>query len=120
METIEHIYDLSVSILNISLGKVNERPDNRPYAIYEDFRAQTLINLQLASQALANKTEAQLAEMKISINSANGIHEFPLWNVMNGQISDAIYHTGQLVSYRRSSGNPMNPSVNVFMGKNRD
>lgn len=120
METIEHIYDLSVTILNFSLGKINERPDSIPFMTYEGFRAQTLINFQLASKALANKSEAELAEMKIRNSSASGIREFPLWNGMNGQISDAIYHTGQLVSYRRTSGNPMNPNVSVFMGKNRD
>lgn len=120
METIEHIYDLSVSILNFTQGKVSKRIVTRLYTTYDDLRSQTLINLQNARAACVNKSEAELAEMIIRNSSAKGISEFPLWNGMNGQISDAIYHTGQLVSFRRSSGNPMNSKVSVFMGKNRD
>ena len=32
---------------------------------------------------------------------------------------DAIYHTGQIVSFRRTTGNPIDSSVNVFMGSYR-
>jgi hypothetical protein len=42
--------------------------------------------------------------------------QFPLWNLINGPISDALYHTGQVVSFRRSSGNPIPKGVNVFLG----
>ena len=42
---------------------------------------------------------------------------FPFWNMINGPISDAIWHSGQVVANRRASGNPINPKVNVFIGK---
>ena len=45
---------------------------------------------------------------------------FEFWHLLNGQLSDAIYHTGQIVSFRRTNENPVNPKMNVFMGKNRD
>ncbi len=44
---------------------------------------------------------------------------FPIWNLLNGPLSDAIYHTGQLVSFRRTSGNPIQTGVNVFFGRNK-
>ena len=41
----------------------------------------------------------------------------PFWNLINGPFSDIIYHTGQVVAFRRISGNPINPGVNVFVGQ---
>ncbi|MFT7499284.1 MAG: hypothetical protein ACI8QP_001887, partial [Porticoccaceae bacterium] len=46
--------------------------------------------------------------------------EYPFWDLINGPIEDAVWHSGQLVSFRRSSGNPMNPKVNFLTGKVRD
>jgi len=48
-----------------------------------------------------------------------GETQFPFWNVINGPISDAIWHTGQVVSFRRTSGNPFPKGVNVLTGKKR-
>ena len=45
---------------------------------------------------------------------------FPFWNIINGPISDALWHCGQVVLLRRSSGNPFNSKVSVFSGKLRD
>ena len=42
---------------------------------------------------------------------------FPFWNHLNGPIADALWHSGQIVSNRRASGNPLNSKVNVFIGK---
>lgn len=46
--------------------------------------------------------------------------EFPFWNMLNGPIADALWHVGQVVSFRRSSGNPFNSKVSVFSGKVRE
>jgi hypothetical protein len=43
--------------------------------------------------------------------------EFPFWNQINGPISDALWHCGQVVMNRRASGNPLQLGVNVFVGK---
>ena len=42
---------------------------------------------------------------------------FAFWNQLNGPISDAIWHSGQVVMNRRASGNPLRKGVNVFLGK---
>jgi len=49
--------------------------------------------------------------------SDNGTSEYPFWNTLNGPISDALWHTGQIVSFRRSSGNPFDSKVGVLVGK---
>lgn len=40
--------------------------------------------------------------------------------MLNGPIADALWHVGQVVSFRRSSGNPFNSKVSVFSGKVRE
>ena len=39
----------------------------------------------------------------------------PFWHVINGPISDALTHVGQINSFRRLAGNPT-PKTNVFTG----
>jgi hypothetical protein len=61
-----------------------------------------------------------MESFKIIFKSNNGISEYPFWNNLNGPIADAIWHTGQVVLLRRSSGNPFNSKVSVLSGKLRD
>ena len=41
--------------------------------------------------------------------------EYPLWYLLNGPLSDALTHVGQVASWRRINGNPI-PGANVFYG----
>lgn len=59
----------------------------------------------------------QLEQADMKLKTAKGEVRFPFWNVVNGPISDALYHTRQIVSFRRSAGNPMQAGVNPFLGK---
>ena len=113
-ETMEHIYGLSFMILNASKNQVNHRRDPVQMTA-NDLRLATLYNLKSASAAMA--LVENLEELNILFEGSTGRKALPFWHVLNGPLADAIYHTGQMVSFRRTSGNPMNPKVNVFMGK---
>jgi len=113
-ETMEHIYGLSFMILNASKNQVNERI-NPDQMTANDLRSAILDNLKLASEAMALVED--LDELNILFQGSTGRKALPFWHVLNGPLADAIYHTGQIVSFRRASGNPMNPKVNVFIGK---
>ena len=113
-ETMEHIYGLSFMILNASKNQVNHRRDPVQMTA-NDLRLATLYNLKSASEAIA--LVENLDELTILFEGSTGREALPFWHVLNGPLADAIYHTGQMVSFRRTSGNPMNPKVNVFMGK---
>ena len=113
-ETMEHIYGLSFMILNASKNQVNHRRDPVQMTA-KDLRLATLYNLKSASAAMA--LVENLEELNILFEGSTGRKALPFWHVLNGPLADAIYHTGQMVSFRRTSGNPMNPKVNVFMGK---
>lgn len=108
-ETIEHILNLSYVILNSTLKKANDKNDFSEMD-YNDKRNQTLINLKTSADILRKSDD--ISQFKIIF----GEREIPFWNTVNGPIADAIWHCGQIASFRRSSGNPINPKVNHFMG----
>ena len=117
LETINHIYGLSRTILNGSLNKPNVYPRAEHNHTFAEIRKLTLENFESASKALKKRDSNSMENLKIISKSQQGTNESPYWNMLNGPISDAIYHTGQVVSFRRSSGNPINPKVNVFSGR---
>jgi hypothetical protein len=73
----------------------------------------------LASEAL-KQPGARLDEMDMVFERGTTKQEFPFWNLINGPIADAIWHVGQVVSFRRSSGNPLPQGVNVLTGTKTD
>ena len=118
-ETMVHIFTLSKTVYNTTLSKINERPDKDIPGDYESIRNETLQFLEKASKNFSNLNSEELDQMKIKFNRGGTIKSFPIWNLLNGPIADAIYHTGQIVSFRRTTGNPIDSSVNVFMGSYR-
>ena len=113
-ETIDHILGLSNVILNSALHKVNEGFDSSGMS-FEQKRMMTLTNIKSAADIFRKSDD--LSEFTVVFKGKDGNREFPFWNQINGPISDAIWHCGQVVTFRRSSGNPFNSKASVFMGK---
>jgi hypothetical protein len=107
-ETIDHILGLSQVILNATLKVANGA--KQPEMTFAEKRKKTLLNLQQASKILRESKDISQYKMIF------GETEFPFWNAINGPIADAIWHTGQVVSFRRSSGNPFPKGVSVLRG----
>lgn len=114
-QTMEHIYGLSKVVLNSAKKQATDRTIKGQKLNYIEQRKATLENLKLASMLFANSKD--LNEHPVIFKGANGETEFPFWNNINGPIEDAIWHSGQIVVLRRSAGNPINPKVNVLVGK---
>ncbi|MEO0580968.1 MAG: hypothetical protein AAF135_01980 [Bacteroidota bacterium] len=119
-ETIHHLFELSQMIALNPQRKPNIRPREEVSMTFEEKRAATLTNLQIARDLYAASSEEEIEQYAIIFQRGERTSEASFWHIINGPISDAIYHVGQIVSFRRTSGNPMNPKVNVFMGKNRE
>lgn len=119
-QTITHLYGLSLTILNAVKRIPNVRPANFPDQTFEEKRAATLRNLKTTSDFLKGKKGKDLEECQVIFQRGEKTSEFPFWNLINGMLADAIYHTGQIVSFRRTTGNPMHAGVNVLMGKTRE
>ena len=114
--TIQHIYSLSITILNAAKNKVSEGPRPIPPDRLDELRRATLDYLQESAELFLNFNEDELYELNIIFERGGNQSKFPIWNLINGPISDALYHTGQVVSFRRTSGNPISKGVNVFLG----
>ena len=119
-ETAEHIYRLSRTCLQVSKKEDIVRLENETEYSYTEIRKMTLENIQAASNLLKGRTAEELDEMNIVFKRADRTSEFPFWNLLNGMLSDAIYHTGQIVAFRRAAGNPVDFRMNVFTGKTRE
>ncbi len=111
-QTIDHILGLSQVILNAVLIEPNGKP--QPKMTFEEKRKNTLINLQKASEILRESDD--LSQYKMIF----GETEHSFWRLINGPISDALWHVGQVVTFRRSSGNPFPKGVSVLQGIKRD
>ena len=116
-ETIRHIYGLTSVILNSVTKQVNTN-EKMPEMSFSEMREKTLVKLQKASAVLRNSTD--ISEFKIIFERGDKSSEFPFWNQINGPISDALWHVGQVITFRRSSGNPYNSKASVFSGKVRE
>ncbi len=117
--TLEHIYGLSRTIINAAKGQANEGPLDMDIS-YEEMRKNTLINIKSASDILKSSKKKDMKKMKAIFKRKDRTSEYPFWNMINGPIADAIWHCGQVVSFRRASGNPFNSKVSVFQGKLRE
>jgi hypothetical protein len=117
--TIDHILGLSNMILNAVKKQPNVRSDEATSPLgFAVKRKQTLENLEMAS-VLLRQSKGELDDFDIVFVNGDRKTEFPFWNLLNGPIADALWHVGQVVTFRRSSGNPFNPKVNVLAGKLR-
>ena len=114
--TLQHIYGLTKTILNAAKNEASKRPAPSPPDNLEALRAATLKDLQQAATLFLNYSEDEIEELNIIFEREGKQSRFPVWNLINGPIADALYHTGQVVSFRRTSGNPIPKGVNVFLG----
>lgn len=115
-ETIDHILGLSTLILNGLQNKINTKSGEETSSLPFDVKRQKVLeNLKTASDMLKSGNTS-LEKSKILFKNGDKTTELPFWNEINGPISDALWHIGQVVTFRRSSGNPFNSKVSVLMG----
>jgi len=117
-QTLDHLFGLSRTIVNSAKKQATDFSVKSPEMNAAERRKATLENFKIASELLLKSED--LSEHTIIFKRPDNTSEFPFWNHINGPIEDAVWHAGQIVLLRRSSGNPINPKVSVFQGKLRD
>jgi len=115
LETLEHINGLTTILVNSVSKKSTTFGNPAEKLSFAQLRDKTLKNIQTASELL-KKSDAKLEDFDMIFERASNKTEFPFWNLINGPISDALWHVGQVVSFRRGSGNPLPKGVNVLTG----
>ena len=120
-ENIDHIYQLTNTLKNATLRKANGGDASVDSMSFDEKRAATLLNIKTASDILRTSSDEEVASYKLIFNRKDGSTvEYPFWNMLNGPLADAIWHVGQVVSFRRSSGNPFNSNMSLFNGRPRN
>ncbi len=111
-QTLEHIFGLSNVIKNATINKANEGLEISEWS-FDELRKRTLENIAFASQTMKDINPENIDELHLIFST----NEFPFWNLLNGPLADAIYHVGQVVSFRRASGNPISNKPRMLTGK---
>lgn len=119
-EALTHIYDLSNVIVNATNKTPNVSSAEKIILSFTEMRRKTLQNFRISSEILKKSNENEMENFKVVFQTGDRSTEYPYWNLLNGPIADALWHTGQVVSFRRSSGNPFNSKASVFTGKLRE
>jgi hypothetical protein len=115
LETIEHVYEMSVMIRNAATETLNTAGQS-PQLPFKEMRRKTLENLKVASDILKKSSDADLTRYTLKFKQGEKLIEYPFWNHINGPVSDCLWHTGQIVTFRRLSGNPFSEKVNLLSG----
>lgn len=118
-ETIDHILGLTNVILNAVQQVPNGQGGGDAPTTFAEKRKLTLERLKIASDLLKN-SGGSLADYPMIFQRGESRSEYPFWNLINGPIADAIWHVGQVVTFRRASGNPFNSKVSVLAGRVRE
>jgi uncharacterized damage-inducible protein DinB len=113
-ETVNHLYDLSNMTLRLTKTDFIQEVEKEKMT-FSEMRRQTLLNFK----AFSSRIQASRGLSEFTIIK-DGEITVPFFNIINGPIADAIWHAGQVSSFRRSSGNPINSKVNHFSGTIRE
>lgn len=113
-QTLEHIYELSLIVKFTSKNEHVKPGGDLSKLSFDELRLVTLKNFQKSREHLSNQIPLDSLQLRFNQDA-----QFPFWNLINGPISDALWHTGQVVMMRRSAGNPIPSGVNVLTGKKK-
>ena len=105
--------------MNAVNKKVNTSGGDSAKLSFVSLRQRTLEQIKMASNIL-KQPDAKPEDFDMIFERSNGDQEYPFWNLLNGPIADALWHVGQVVTFRRSSGNPLPKGVSVLQGKKFD
>lgn len=109
-----------LALTKITLATLENNFDAKRYTRvellpFEQLREDTLYAIEKASQLLL-KTSDLSQFNTVFYGKVGQTISYPFWNQLNGPIADSIWHVGQIVSHRRSNGNPMAKGINFFSG----
>ena len=114
-ETLDHIHNIVDMVQHSIQGNRYSLPEP---TLSEDMdvRAATLEKIATVSETLRALDPAEIPNLATQFRAGEDDLDFPFWNTINGTMSDALYHVGQVVALRRAAGHPMDKGVNVFLG----
>lgn len=120
-QTIDHIYNLTLIVMNATKKEPTTFPVEIPEVSFEEKREVILGFIKSASENLKAASDKDFDDFQMVFKYADGnSNSYPFWNELNGPMADALWHVGQVVMLRRMSGNPFNSNVSVLQGTVRN
>jgi len=119
-QTLQHIHEMSFNLVNATKMIPSEGSKINSEIPFDQLRKETLLNIQEASNILKANGDKGLEAFDLIFKGEDYEVKYPFWNLLNGPISDCLWHVGQVISFRRSSGNPFNSNMSVLNGKARE
>ena len=117
-QTLDHIWTLCKIVANSAKKEPTTFDVDPSKFSFAEKRDQTLEFIKVASEILKASDATDLEQFDMIFKYPDGnSREYPVWNVMNGPLADAIWHVGQVVLMRRGAGNPFSSEVSVLEGK---
>jgi len=81
---------------------------------FEDFRRDIVETCEILYQHLLQMDDDSLSSVTIYLKRDDT--HYPVWYIINGPLSDAMHHIGQIVTWRRIDGNPV-AKISPFTAK---
>jgi len=110
-EVNQHIFNL-MRITGRSLGVKNISSFSK--GSFQDSRAAILKMIHLTAEHVSNLSDEELSAKTVYLKRMD--KSFSFWYLINGYITDALTHVGQINSWRRMSGNPV-ARISPFTGQ---
>lgn len=116
-QTLNHIYKMVDFIGCTMEGKISKFPETAYGFSFPELRQKTLDRIEEIKLLCIDKADHTFIGNKIKVEFDGSLIEHSLWHLFNGPLPDTFYHLGQVVSFRRTLGNPIDPHVEPFFGK---
>lgn len=111
LELMIHIYQLidwTRKAFEMPYSPIRELED------FEVLRTETLVLCHLFSQFQSDLTPEQIVKTSVYLKRMDT--HFSFWYLINGPLADALTHIGQINSWRRIAGNPID-RISPFTGE---
>ena len=111
LELLDHIYKvLTWAYRAFSKNAKLESPNNT----FNEYREKTLQVCELFRQRLEEMSDEEIDQTEVYLKRIDT--HFSFWYLINGPITDVLTHIGQINSWRRIAGNPVD-RISPFTGK---
>ena len=111
LELLDHIYKVLTWAYNAFDKNANfDFPDKT----YKGYREGTLQVCESFRKRLLEMTDEELDQTTVYLKRKDTT--FPIWYLIHGPLSDVLTHVGQINSWRRIAGNPVD-RISPFTGK---
>ena len=89
-------------------------PNQKRAETFEEYQDQIKNTCQVLSAHVASLTDEEISTKTVYLKRSDT--HYSIWYIINGPLSDAISHIGQIATWRRIAGNPI-PRISPFTGE---